>query len=511
MADGFAEQFDGAEVIAPQPIPIKGGIADGEEYPIAALSTGVQAIVAAIVDIAQVPAALAAQSVLAAAALTAQSDINVRLITRQVVPTSLFLFSVASSGDRKTTSDRFAVTPIKDYERHIAAQYEIDRQDFNIADAAQKAAMRKAQNGTNKSRADIEAGLRDAGKPPVAPPLPILIVDEPTAQGLQRLFAEAQPSLGLFSDEGASWLGGYSMQDEQQAATGAMLSKLWDGEAIKRVRASKDEVVQILHGRRLSLHLMVQPGVAGKLFGSAELRDQGMLSRMLVAQPKSLKGQRLWREPLPESFDAIEAYAAKMGRRLAKALRFKEGTNRELDLSVVELQPETRAELIAFSDHCETAMRPGGVYEDIQDFAAKMPENAARIAAVLAHFEGADTLKRDGLSLNAIRAGIRIVQFYAGEAARLYGAGNTDDDADHAQMLIDFIRKRDLRLVGKQWLSQRAPKPCRPAKVLSRAIELLIEHNHLVPIKGGATVSHGTDAEKWYRDAYTVIAEEVSA
>lgn len=510
MSGAFDEQFDDGEVIAPQPIPISGGVADGEDFPIAALSTRLQSVVAAIVDVVQVPPALAAQSILGAAALTAQGDINVRLITRQVVPVSLFLFTVASSGDRKTTSDRWAVGPIKEYERHLQVNYEIEKHSFNIADAAHKAAVRKASTGSNKTAADIREALQAAGRPPIAPPIPVMVVDEPTAAGLQRLFVEALPSLGLFSDDGASWLGGYSMQDEQQAATGAMLSKLWDGSPIKRVRASKDESVQVLHGRRLSLHLMVQLRVAGKLFGSRELRDQGMLSRMLVAQPKSLKGERLWHEPKPESFEAIEAYTARMGKRLTNGLTFVDPATRELLLTVVELQPDARLKMIEFSDFCETAMRPGGAYEDIQDFAAKMPENATRIAAVLSHFENADALKRDGLSLTAVSAGIRIVQFYASEACRLYGAGNTDDDADYAQALIEFIRKRQLKRVGKRWLSQLGPKQCRPAKILSRAIELLIEHNHLVPIKGGASFGHGTEAAKFYKDAYTVIYEDAA-
>ena len=56
---------------------------------------------------------------------------------------------------------------------------------------------------------------------------------------MQRLFAEANPALGLFSDEGATFLGGWGMQDDNQAATGGMLSKLWDGSPIKRIRADK--------------------------------------------------------------------------------------------------------------------------------------------------------------------------------------------------------------------------------------------------------------------------------
>jgi hypothetical protein len=503
----FDGSFEECPDVAPQPIALKGSLAPAEPYPIEALSTGVRAAIEAIVDVVQVPPALAAQSVLAAAALTAQCDINIEPITGYPIPVSLFLVTVAQSGDRKSSSDRRAVEPIKEYERYLHTLYEVEKHDYAINQAAFTAATRKATNGANKSRADIRAGLEDAGKPPIAPPVPLLICDEPTAPGLQRLFVEAYPSLGLFSDEGAAWLGGYSMQDEQQAATGAMLSKLWDGQPIKRVRAAKDETIQILHGRRLSLHLMVQPTIVDKLFGSKEVRAQGLLSRLLVAQPTSLRGTRMWKEPDQASLDALENFRVKMGRRLSRGMAFKDNATRELDLTTVKLTPEARAVLIQFSDHCEKQARPGGPYEEIGDFASKMTENATRIAAVLAHYEGAELLKKDGLSANAANAGARIVQFYAGEALRLYGAGRIEDDADNAQILIDFIRKRGLAQVGKQWLSQNAPKAVRPAQVLSRAITLLVEYNHLVEIKGGAVIDHGAGT-KWFRDGYTVIAAD---
>ena len=79
---------------------------------------------------------------------------------------------------------------------------------------------------------------------------------------------------------------------------------LWS-QPIKRVRAM-DGVI-ILDGRRLSMHLLLQRDVATQVLADPVLRDQGLLSRVLVAAPDSIAGTRLYRDPRPEDEAAIRA------------------------------------------------------------------------------------------------------------------------------------------------------------------------------------------------------------
>ena len=505
MADGFAQQFSDETPIALQPLDLRGSIADAAEYPVDALSPVLRDAVKSIEAIAQVPTSLAAQSVLAAAALAAQGFVNVTTITGKVVPVSLFLLSIAASGERKSTSDTLAILPVKEREEQLAVQFETQRINYTIDDASYRAATQKAKTGS-KSRDDIRQALQDVGAPPIPPVQPLLTVDEPTAPGIQRLFAEAMPALGLFSDEGATFLGGWSMQDEQQASTGGMLSKLWDGQPIKRIRADKENGTQILYGRRLSLHLMAQPDIAGKLLGNKAVRNQGLLSRILVAAPKSRKGTRFWVEPTQEDRDRLGKYQARLGQLLATEFNFKDPTSRALDLELIRLSPDARAELIRFSDHCEKHLGPGGKYETIADFASKMTENATRIATVISFFEKPNELRAEGLSLRFARAGMALMEFYASEALRLYGTSALDDDTANAEILIDWIRKRELSAVGVRFLNQRGPPQVRSAAPLKRALEILTDHNHLVRIAGGARLRHEPEGkEVFYKDAFTVI------
>jgi hypothetical protein len=504
MADGFAGRFAEAEPMAPQPLDLRGAVAEASVFPIEALNPTMRGAIEAIEAIAQVPTSLAAQSILSAAALAAQGFINVQTITGKVVPVSAFFLSIAASGDRKSTSDNLAIQPVKEREEQLAVAYEQAKLSFTIDDAAHKAATRKATNGTGKSREDIKAQLENIGAPPIPPVQPLLTVDEPTAAGLQRLFAEAMPALGLFSDEGATFIGGHALQDENQAATGGMLSKLWDGSPIKRIRADREHGTQILFRRRLSMHLMVQPDIAGKLLGNKAVRNQGLLSRILVAAPKSLKGTRFWVEPTEEHHENLGKYQARLGQLLATEFNYTDVTTRALDLRMVRLSAPARAKLIQFSDHCERCLGPSGKYEQISDFASKMTENATRLAAILSYFQAPNLLLTEGLDERAVNAGIALMEFYAGEAGRLYGTSALDDDTANADALITWVRKRDLPAIGLRYLQRSGPTQVRSAPALKRAIEVLEEHGHLVRMKDGAHLELGGKS-KFYADAYTVV------
>jgi hypothetical protein len=497
---GFRDQYEEAERVAAQPIPITPKIAAPTEYPLEALGPKLHAAALAMIDKTQAPAALAANSVLAASALAVQPYVDIRLPTDEVVPTSLFMISCGDSGERKSSLDKLALFPVREREAYLRVDYQSALTGYQIDKAAFAAAQKKATGGTGKSRDEIRSMLEACGTEPQPPAQPILVTDEGTFQGLQKLYAEASPSLGLFSDEGGQWLGGHSMQEENRGSTGAGLSKLWDGAPIKRVRAG--DAVTFLPGRRLSLHLMIQGRFAKRLFGDEELRSQGLLSRMLICQPQSTKGTRFWRDPDANSDLELEKYGARIYKLLADPMPMDPET-RELKPRVIAFSPDARAMWIAFIDAIERELAPGGRLADISGFAAKMGEHAARLAGVISVIQDRTVTE---ISDRALANGIVLAQYYGQEALRVIGIGSADDDTDNASTLIAWIREKGLRVVGKRYLSLNVyPRSLRTAPVLSRAIGLLVEFGHLSEIKGGAKMP---ETDKFYRDAWAVVAEE---
>ena len=93
-----------------------------------------------------------------------------------------------------------------------------------------------AKKGKGEKRVAAQADLEALGPEPDAPPSADRTVTEPTFEGLTKLFATGQPSLGLFSDEGGQFLGGHAMNSDNRQKTLAALNDLWQGNPIRRTR-----------------------------------------------------------------------------------------------------------------------------------------------------------------------------------------------------------------------------------------------------------------------------------
>lgn len=254
-------EFEEADSGEAEPVPA---------YPIASLGPIIGPAVQALADRQQVPLALAAQSCLAAAAAVVQEKFDL-LCDGRLVPLSLWLVLVAKPGERKTSTDAEAFRRVQLRMREAEQRYQV------------------ALDGWMASKRD-----REAGDPGPRPRKPSWLLTACTTEGLIKALDRQWPSLTLTNSDAAAWLGGYSMREGRDTATAAVLSGLWSGSFHAEAKASLDETTS-LHGRRLSLSLMLQPSVAAALFDSRTLAGQGFLSRCLPAFPASTMGGRFYR------------------------------------------------------------------------------------------------------------------------------------------------------------------------------------------------------------------------
>ena len=324
--------------------------------------------------------ALAAQAVLAVASLASQRLADVRLPYGQTRPLGLFLVTVAASGDRKTTADNEALIPVRMHEKNLKGEYDLAHERWRISHAAWAAQHRKIEADKSLDRAGRVAQLSALGPAPVEPIRPLLTAPEPTVEALAKHWPALPGALGLFSAEGGQMTGGHGFGPDHRLKTAATLSTLWDGSGVRRLRAG--EGIVDLPGRRLALHLMVQPDAATASFSEPILRDQGLLSRLLIAAPDTLAGRRLWREPsdLDGGMKRYIATILKLSERSATAAN--EARN-ELTPRALDMSADARATWIAFHDEAENGMATDGPLEALRDVGGKAAENAARIAGVL--------------------------------------------------------------------------------------------------------------------------------
>jgi hypothetical protein len=207
---------------ANDPLPLFPPLPSAAPYPVDALgflSTAAKAIVRKV----QVPPEIAAQSVLAVAALAAQAHADVLLPFGQKRPLSLYFATVIGSGDRKSSADNEASWPIVKREKSLREANTLDLKEWKIASAAWSAEKRKIENDKNIGLEQRRDKLRLLGEEPQRPLAPFLTTGDLTLEGLVKSWAVTQPALGVFTAEGGTFTAGHGMTDENRLRTAAAL------------------------------------------------------------------------------------------------------------------------------------------------------------------------------------------------------------------------------------------------------------------------------------------------
>jgi hypothetical protein len=498
-AESVRKAIDGAEEVTPEPPrPLMRELPPADPFPIDSLGNLLAPAAVAIHDRIQAPLAICGQSVIAAATLTVQGHADVELPTHQTRPLTNYYMSIAATGERKTAVDEEALWPIRKRETALREHWEAQQPDYENAklawDKAREAITRKAKG----DRARIKSELDALGPAPAPPLTPLLTCPEPTYEGMIKLFATGFPSLGIFAAEGGQFIGGHSMSDDAKLRTASGLSAAWDGEPFKRVRSG--EGITILPGRRLAMHLMAQPDVASMMLNDPLLAEQGILSRILPTAPESTSGHRPWHEPSVESELAMKRYGARLLDILELPLPLLTDRQNTLVPRALPLSAEARHLWIGFYDHVERRVASGGELEPVRGLANKLPEHAARLAAVL-------TLVRDihaaEIACPEMQAGIELAQHYAAEGLRLFGASRIRGELRLAKQLLDWLGSHwNVSAVSLPDIYQRGPSVIRDKAKASRIVTILEDHGYLARIECGAEIEG-----RWRREAWRLTFE----
>ena len=172
---------------------------------------------------------------------------------------------------------------------------------------------------------------------------------------------------------------------------------------------------------------------------------------------------------------------------------------RELEPRTLPLSNDAREMLIAYSDHVEGQQAPGGDFDNITGYASKSAEQAARIAGVLTAWSD---LNAPAVTLDAVKAGIALADFYLSEARRLADAANVSEKIDRAEALRKWLLERfEHSDVMPRDIVQRAPiRALRESPAAREAVGILEKHGWLIRLPEGSEV-RGTVRKEAYRIA----------
>lgn len=422
------------DLLAAEPEPLRRPMPPAAPFPVEALGPTLAGAVRAICGTVQCPEAVAAGSVMMMASLAVQGHVDVRQ-DDLCVPTILFLLTVAQSGERKSASDKAALKALANWLKDARKDHR-DRWERYAAEAKEHEVRATAAERQRKDGAGLADALLEIGQASLAPRSPERIIGDATQEGVFKALWSGCQSQALASAEGGIVTAGHSMKPETLNRWIGSLSLLWDGSSLDRLRA--DGVRQVLYGRRLCSHLMLQPVLAEQLLGDRTMVEQGILARFLIAWPESTVGTRVYVPRSPLADPGMQRYCQKLAELLALPLPVDDtDPTQPLQPRELKLSAGAAAAWIDYANEIEREQRPEGVFKPVQAWASKSAEQALRLAGVLTMIEDHAAVE---VPAEAMERALELAAWYLGEALRLVGTASTPKPVRDAELLLGWIR-----------------------------------------------------------------------
>ena len=456
------------------PIPLNFVLSPEVPYPISALPEVLRKAVSTYQQYGQQPLALIASSAIANISLACQSLANVARDRYLVSPVSLYFLTAGVSGERKSAVDSVFSKASRIWEKDIRKKRE---PDVTAARALHYAwEMEKEALLTQIKRAMVvgedSEDLKDLlamlmKEEPEIPLQPMLYFEDATQEALASDLASGWPSAALWSDEAGIVLGSHSMQGNPMRFV-AFLNRLWDGKVFSAHRKTSENFT--LEDRRLTLNLMMQPMLLQKLANQVTgiSRQSGFLARCLIAYPQSAMGNRFYKDP-PASLDFLADYEKRIKACLNQSQQLtRAGCHK---LPTLSFGLAAKQKWVVFFNSVETGLKSQGQWAEINDFASKAAENAARLAALFHLFDGCS----GEISLEHTEQAIELIHWHLQEARRLLSPPPISAQHEDAQKLMKWILSKSLQETTPRSIQQSSPLRIKEQR--NNAIAILIEHH----------------------------------
>ena len=439
----------------------------------------------------QAPDALIGMALINAIAMACQGLIDVKLPTGQVRPVSQNLLIVAESGERKTTIYSLLLAPF--YEADTQAlvmhgtkmeQYRAELGSWTAKGKGIRRAISKAAS-QGKSTTELAAQLVElAESKPKPPRLRYFLRQDITAKAIMETLQGDGESIAITTDEGQMLF-----QSAAMASLG-LLNSLWGSpEVLPLDRADKEPIVAM--NPRVSVSIMTQkePLKAYLEKRGSVAKGSGHWARYLVGYPASTQGYR-WVDSKEAVWEHLPIFHVRITELLDKYKIMIASGNVERE--IVEFTDDAKARWFDLALQTEQMLRQGEYLNDINDFASKVLEILARLAAAMHYFGG----EGGKITLDTLERSFAIVRWHIDEYKYLFSPQFTmPQDQVDAQAVVAY-------LCSRVWLGPNSntitPKnhllrngPVRDRDRLNAALEL-------VEMWGGVRVGVGPKDKKSY-------------
>ena len=472
----------------PQPLGVS---IESLAYPVDALPTVVRDAVEEVQAFVQAPVPLVAASAISALSLAVQAIHDVQRAPTLSGPTSLYLLTIAESGERKSTCDNYFLGALREWQaeqeerlRPVREQYEKDygAWEARVSGAKQRITQdEKAAKSTDAARRALEQVYADK---PSRPSTPRLFYSDATSEALAFGLSTRWPSAGVMSSEGGAVFGSHGMSKDAAMRTLSMLNELWDGRPLTFDRVSRESVK--LDGVRLTVGLQVQEPTIREFVerGGSLARGSGFFARFLLSWPESRIGSRPFREIKPRQ-PGLTRFHARVKSILNDSLSTLDGGR--LVPSCLPLSSEAYGLWQVFHDQVEESQADGGELRDVRDVASKIADNAARLSAlfhVVQYGAGGE------VGAESFDAAARVTSWHLNESRRFFGELALPPELLNAarldRWLVGHCRRQGVGIISRREVQRLGPNPIRCKQALDGALTELQSAGRLRLLESGS-------------------------
>lgn len=420
----------------------------------------------------QAPEALIGMSLINAISMACQGLIDVKLPTGQVRPVSQNLLIIAESGERKSTVSSLLFAPFRDADTEAMASHKLKKDAYQAELGAweaknkglRSAVARAVSRGLDSDQ--LEARLLEHGRSkPIEPRLRYFMRQEITGKAITEALVGDGESIAISTDEGH-----VLFRSEAMSHLG-LLNRLWDSPSVL-VRDRADENLLAMNPR-VSVSIMTQhePLKAYLDRKGSVAKGSGHWARYLVGWPQSNMGFRQvsGEEPTWEHLPVFQKRIRVLLDRYRA--RIESGS---IERELIEFSPDAKSRWVELAQETELLLRQGSYLSDINDFAAKVMEILARLAAAMHYFAE----EAGPISVDTLNRAFEIVKWHESEYKYLFSPDSAvPQDLVDARAVAHYLKTRIWGgLFSNTWIPRNhvlRNGPVRKRDRLAAALELL--------------------------------------
>ncbi|HDM8170177.1 TPA: DUF3987 domain-containing protein [Vibrio harveyi] len=415
--------------------------------------------------ITQAPDPMVYLATISAVSVAMQGLINVEMPTKKVAPVSLMSLIIAESGERKSSLENLLTKGIKSFHKENAEEYQNKLKEYKIRETLfekRKTQIEKSFDLEDEASLElmVRALLEHENNAPQKPTLASLSFEDSTIEALLNGLSEHIPNAYLGSSEGGVLLNSRVMSHT------ASLNAMWSGDEVTVNRKTSGTFT--LEQARLTINIMTQWSALERFLtkNKDDVRGNGFLSRFLVCAPQSNCGFRQ-SNGIEYSSANLAAFNKRLSELMFQASELTDYTARR----VVRFSNEAKKIWLDIANDIEFEMAPEGIFEHVKDHASKLPENIARLAALIHSF---DDLSDSEISKEALFEAIDLIAYFSNEFIKVFST-KPKHEIDAENLYYWFREQADMgvRYIKRNKVLQFGPTGTRKKKSLDIALDYL--------------------------------------